>query len=345
MQALARERDAEDVAASRDLARPEHAAHGDHASIRRRCAGRRSTTTSCSRRSDGIADETGRLRRRIDNLLSMARLEAGKAKPRREPTPPADLFHAVRENLPLVFRVAAGHDPRRRRLPRRQRRSVARAGDPRQSDRERAPRLAAGRAAGAGRARASARSRRRSASKCSIAGRDCRPASRMRKAIFSQARRATSRNAVSDWRSRAVSPSRMAGASASRRGRAAARSRASTFSPRRCPTPLLQRPRMTIAPVILVVDDDPAIRESLERELRRERLHDRQRQRRARRRARVREPCARSRSDRSLHAALGRLRADLRDPREGRGRRSSCSRSAAMTPTRFARSTSAPTTS
>jgi len=50
----------------------------------------------------GIAGETGRLRRRIDNLLSMARLEAGKAKPRREPTPPADLFRAVRENLPLV---------------------------------------------------------------------------------------------------------------------------------------------------------------------------------------------------------------------------------------------------
>ncbi len=51
----------------------------------------------------GIADETGRLRRRIDNLLAMARLEAGKARPRREPTPPADLFRAVRENLPLVF--------------------------------------------------------------------------------------------------------------------------------------------------------------------------------------------------------------------------------------------------
>ena len=50
-----------------------------------------------------IAGETGRLHRRIDNLLAMARLEAGKAKPRREPTPPADLFHAVRENLPLVF--------------------------------------------------------------------------------------------------------------------------------------------------------------------------------------------------------------------------------------------------
>jgi two-component system sensor histidine kinase KdpD len=51
----------------------------------------------------GISDETGRLWRRINNLLSMARLEAGKARPRREPTPPADLFRAARENLPLVF--------------------------------------------------------------------------------------------------------------------------------------------------------------------------------------------------------------------------------------------------
>src|SRR3954453_23952298 len=49
-----------------------------------------------------IAEETSRLRRRIDNLLSMARLEAGKTKPHREPTPPADLFRAARENLPMV---------------------------------------------------------------------------------------------------------------------------------------------------------------------------------------------------------------------------------------------------
>ncbi len=51
----------------------------------------------------GITEEAQRLKRRIDNLLSMARLEAGKAKPRREPTPPADIFRAVRDNLPLVF--------------------------------------------------------------------------------------------------------------------------------------------------------------------------------------------------------------------------------------------------
>lgn len=53
----------------------------------------------------GIAAETERLRRRIDNLLSMARLEAGTSKPRPEPTPPADLFHAARENLPLLFQT------------------------------------------------------------------------------------------------------------------------------------------------------------------------------------------------------------------------------------------------
>lgn len=54
-----------------------------------------------------IADETARLRRRIDNLMAMARLEAGKARPRREPTPIADLFRATRENLPLVFNARA----------------------------------------------------------------------------------------------------------------------------------------------------------------------------------------------------------------------------------------------
>lgn len=51
----------------------------------------------------GITSETGRLRRRIGNLLAMARLEAGKSRPHPEPTPPADLFRAARENLPLVF--------------------------------------------------------------------------------------------------------------------------------------------------------------------------------------------------------------------------------------------------
>lgn len=49
-----------------------------------------------------LAEQTARLRRRIENLLAMARLESGNFVPRPEPTPPADLFRAVREHLPLV---------------------------------------------------------------------------------------------------------------------------------------------------------------------------------------------------------------------------------------------------
>ncbi len=49
-----------------------------------------------------IATEADRLRRRIGNLLTMARLESGTALPRPEATPPADLFHAARENLALI---------------------------------------------------------------------------------------------------------------------------------------------------------------------------------------------------------------------------------------------------
>jgi two-component system, OmpR family, sensor histidine kinase KdpD len=85
-------------AISHDLATPITAITIRTESLRRRAAGDAELLDDVG----AIAGETGRLRRRIDNLLSMARLEAGKAKPRREPTPPADLFRAARENLPLV---------------------------------------------------------------------------------------------------------------------------------------------------------------------------------------------------------------------------------------------------
>lgn len=49
-----------------------------------------------------IGEEAGRLRRRVENLLAMARLEAGAARPHREPTPPADAFRAAREHLQLL---------------------------------------------------------------------------------------------------------------------------------------------------------------------------------------------------------------------------------------------------
>ena len=86
-------------AISHDLTTPITAVSIRTESLRRRAGDDRDLRDDV----DAIAEETSRLRRRIDNLLAMARLEAGKAKPRREPTPPADLFRAARENLPLVF--------------------------------------------------------------------------------------------------------------------------------------------------------------------------------------------------------------------------------------------------
>jgi len=52
---------------------------------------------------DGLSRETQRLGRRIDNLLALARLEAGRSRPNPEPTPAADLFRATREALPLLL--------------------------------------------------------------------------------------------------------------------------------------------------------------------------------------------------------------------------------------------------
>lgn len=49
-----------------------------------------------------LAEQAARLRRRIENLLAMARLEAGSFVPHAEPTPAADLFRLVREHLPKV---------------------------------------------------------------------------------------------------------------------------------------------------------------------------------------------------------------------------------------------------
>lgn len=63
----------------------------------------------------GLSLAQERLERRIDNLLSLARLEAGVARPRPEPVPPGELFRAARESLALILagrevkvRVAAG---------------------------------------------------------------------------------------------------------------------------------------------------------------------------------------------------------------------------------------------
>jgi two-component system sensor histidine kinase KdpD len=86
-------------AISHDLTTPITAITIRMESLRRRAVG----DDELREVAGAIAEETERLRRRIDNLLSMARLEAGRAKPRPEPTPPADLFRATRENLSQVF--------------------------------------------------------------------------------------------------------------------------------------------------------------------------------------------------------------------------------------------------
>jgi two-component system, OmpR family, sensor histidine kinase KdpD len=85
-------------AISHDLTTPITAITIETEALRRCAGGDAGVRTSV----EAIAEETLRLRRRVDNLLSMARLEAGKTRPRIEPTPPVDLIRAVRENLPRV---------------------------------------------------------------------------------------------------------------------------------------------------------------------------------------------------------------------------------------------------
>lgn len=51
----------------------------------------------------GLSLEQERLARRIDNLLSLARLEAGVAQPHPEPVPAGALFRSARESLSLVL--------------------------------------------------------------------------------------------------------------------------------------------------------------------------------------------------------------------------------------------------
>ena len=85
-------------AVSHDLQTPLTAIALHTEALRREAAGK----AELSETAGAIADETARLRRRIDNLLTMARLDAGRAAPRPEPTSPADLFRAACDNLPLV---------------------------------------------------------------------------------------------------------------------------------------------------------------------------------------------------------------------------------------------------
>ena len=81
-------------AVSHDLSTPLTAITVQVASLERQLAGHTSARTI-----GFLAEEVARLRRRIDNLLAMARLETGSIAPRPEPIPPPDLFRATRESL------------------------------------------------------------------------------------------------------------------------------------------------------------------------------------------------------------------------------------------------------
>jgi len=86
-------------AVSHDLSTPLTAIRIHTASLERHAMGEPELASAVG----AIRDETARLHRRIDNLLTIARLESGRFTPHPEPAPPADLFRAVREHLPSVF--------------------------------------------------------------------------------------------------------------------------------------------------------------------------------------------------------------------------------------------------
>ena len=86
-------------AVSHDLTTPLTAVRIHIASLARYAA----TAPELAETVRAIEDETTRLHRRIDNLLTIARLEGGRFTPHPEPTPPADIFHSVRESIPAVF--------------------------------------------------------------------------------------------------------------------------------------------------------------------------------------------------------------------------------------------------
>jgi len=91
-------------AVSHDLATPLTAITVQVASLARQLSGQ-----ATARTVGVLAEEVARLRRRMDNLLAMARLETGSIAPRPEPIPAPDLFHAARENLGIPS-PAAGFD-------------------------------------------------------------------------------------------------------------------------------------------------------------------------------------------------------------------------------------------
>ena len=86
-------------AVSHDLRTPLTAIRLEVESLSRRLAGEAEVAESLR----SLQREQERLSRRIDNLLSSARLESGLAQPHPEPVEPAELFRAGRESLAAVL--------------------------------------------------------------------------------------------------------------------------------------------------------------------------------------------------------------------------------------------------
>ena len=86
-------------AVSHDLRTPLTAMRLDVESLGRHLADRPEAMASVQ----GLSLEQERLSRRIDNLLALARLEAGLARPHPEGVPPGSLFRSARESLELIL--------------------------------------------------------------------------------------------------------------------------------------------------------------------------------------------------------------------------------------------------
>ena len=86
-------------AVSHDLRTPLTAMRLEIESLERQLADRPQALASVR----GLSLEQERLARRIANLLSMARLEAGVGRPHPEPVPAGSLFRAARESLALIL--------------------------------------------------------------------------------------------------------------------------------------------------------------------------------------------------------------------------------------------------
>jgi two-component system sensor histidine kinase KdpD len=96
-------------AVSHDLSTPLTAMQLQIDALKRQLAGSESLGTATA-----LAEDVARLKRRIENLLAMARLEMGNVRPRPEPTPPVDLLRAARESVatiaaarPVTIEIAA----------------------------------------------------------------------------------------------------------------------------------------------------------------------------------------------------------------------------------------------